>query len=171
MRIMLDCGYYQGKALDYYAPLMDKGWLVYAFEPNTELNVKESIKRFPFKVKWIKKAVWVEDGEAEFAIGGRDDASHLTSIRKSPDRKITVPTIDFSRFVAELPEGTIVCSMDCEGAEFAVLRKMINEGTIQRLSLLDIEFHTRLFEDKTEADTSLLRQEIESLGVLVKLKI
>ena len=171
MKYFLDCGFYVGKALDYYAPLMDESWIVYAFEPNTELNVEESIKRFPFQVNWVKKAVWTEDGEVEFAIGDRNDASHISSLRKSPDRKVIVPCIDFSRFVAKLPEATIACSFDAEGAEFAVLRKMIDEGTIQRLSLLDIEFHTRPFEDKTEADTSLLRQEIESLGVLVKLKI
>lgn len=173
-RIFLDVGYYQGKALDYYAPLMDGTWKVYVFEPNEELDVWGSIhnKHYPFSVTWIKKAVWTEDGEVEFRLTGRNDASHIDSIRTSTDKKITVPCVDFSRFVAELPEdATIVCSFDAEGAEFPVLRKMIKDGTAQRLSLLDIEFHHRLLLNEDGASASALRQQLEGLGVLVKLKL
>lgn len=172
MKIFIDAGYYIGKALDYYAPLMDDSWTVYVFEPNEELGVEESIKRFPFKVNWIKKAVWIEDGEVEFRLGGRNDASHIDSIRESTDRKITVPCIDFSKFVAELPaDATIVCSFDAEGAEFPVFRKMIKDKTAQRISVLDIEFHHRLLTTEDEASASLLRRELEGEGVLVKLKL
>lgn len=170
-KIFIDVGYYQGKALEYYAPLMDKDWLVYAFEPNTELNVEESIKRFPFQVSWIKKAVWVVDGEVDFRIGGREDASHIDGVRVSTDKKIKVPCVNFSRFVGELPEGTIIVSMDCEGAEFAILEKMLVEDTAQKIDLLDIEFHDRLLVDKTRDDSSRLRIALESVGVLVKEKI
>lgn len=171
-KIFLDVGYYVGKALDYYAPLMDETWEVYVFEPNLELDVEESLKRFPFKATWIKAAAWTEDGEVEFRLGGRNDASHIDGIRDSTDRKITVPCIDFSRFVAELPEdATIVCSFDGEGAEYPVLRKMLEEDTAKRLSLLDIEFHQRLLTDEDEASSSLLRRALEGEGVLVKLKL
>lgn len=171
MKIFLDCGYYVGKALDYYAPLMDETWTVYAFEPNTELDVEATFQKYPFKIEWIKKAVWVEDGEIEFAIAGRDDASHISQLRTNTDKRVTVPCIDFSGFVAELPEATIVCSMDIEGAEFPVLEMMLLESTIDRISLLDIEFHDRLFDDKSGADSSNLRKAIEARKVLVKLKI
>lgn len=172
MKIFIDVGYYVGKALDYYAPLMDDSWTVYVFEPNEELDVEESIKRFPFKVNWIKKAVWTEDGEVEFRLGARNDASHIDSIRASTDRKITVPCIDFSKFVAELPsDATIVCSFDGEGAEFPVFRKMIKDRTIQRIALLDVEFHHRLLETEDAASASTLRRELEGEGVLVKLKL
>lgn len=171
-RIFIDVGYYVGKALEYYAPFMDDSWKVYVFEPNTELNVEESLAKFPFEAEWIKKAVWTEDGEVEFRLTGRNDASHIDGIRDSVDRKITVPCIDFSKFVAELPEdATIVCSFDGEGAEYPVLRKMLEEGTASRLSLLDIEFHHRLLTDEDEATSSALRRALEGEGVLVKLKL
>lgn len=172
MKIFIDAGYYVGKALEYYAPFIDDSWKVYAFEPNTELDVMGSLERFPFAVEWVKKAVWTEDGQMEFRLGGRNDASHLDGIRDSVDRKITVPTIDFSRFIAELPkDATIVCSMDIEGAEYPVLRKMVEEGTAQKLDLLDIEFHHRLLTGEDAATSSTLRREFEGLGVLVKLKL
>lgn len=171
-KIFIDVGYYIGRALDYYAPLMDETWKVYVFEPNTELDVEESIKRFPFKAEWIKAAAWTEDGEVEFRLAGRNDASHIDGIRDSVDRKITVPCIDFSKFVAELPEdATIVCSFDGEGAEYPVFRKMLEEGTANRIDLLDIEFHHRLLVDEDAATSSTLRMALEGEGVLVKLKL
>lgn len=171
-KIMIDVGFYVGKALDYYAPLMDDNWKVYVFEPNEELDVAESVKRFPFEVEWIKAVAWTEDGEVEFRLGGRNDASHIDTIRESTDRKITVKAIDFSKFVATLPEdATIVCSFDGEGAEYPVLRKMLKDGTAKRISLLDIEFHHRLLTEEDETTSSLLRRELEAEGILVKLKL
>lgn len=171
-KYFLDCGYYMGKALEYYAPFLDDSWIIYAFEPNEELDVEGTLERFPFPVEWIKQACWVEDGEVEFRLGGRNDASHLDVIRASTDRQISVSCIDFSRFVAELPaDATIVCSMDIEGSEYPVLRKMLAEGTAKRLSLLDIEFHQRLLTNEDEASSSLIRRELERDGVLVKLKL
>lgn len=170
-KYFLDCGYYTGKALEYYAPFLDDSWTVYVFEPNEELDVGESLKRFPFKVNWVKKAIWTEDGEVKFRLGNRNDASHIDMIRDSVDRLITVPSIDFSKFIAELPDATIVCSMDIEGSEYPVLRKMLTDGTAKRIALLDIEFHHRLLENEDEASSSLLRRELEREGILVKLKL
>jgi len=171
-KYFLDCGHYIGKALEYYAPFLDDTWEVYAFEPNTELDVEESLKRFPFKVEWIKKAVWTDDGEIEFRLENRNDASHIDGIRDSVDRKITVPTMDFSKFIAELPKDATICvSMDIEGAEYPVMRKMLEDKTAQKLDLLDIEFHHRLLTDEDNATSSQLRQAFEGLGVLVKLKL
>lgn len=171
-KIFIDAGYYVGKALEYYAPFIDESWLVCAFEPNTELNVEETSGRFPFNVSWVQKAVWISDGEADFTIGGRNDASHLTQLHREAKPTTKTSTVDFSRFVSELPDNaTICCSMDIEGAEFPVLRKMIKDGTASRLKLLDIEFHSRLIDGENGDTVSQLRQQLESLGVLVKLKI
>lgn len=171
-KYFLDCGYYVGKALEYYAPFLDDSWIVYAFEPNEELNVEEFLKRFPFEVNWIRKAVWTEDGEVEFRLGARNDSSHIDGIRDSVDRKVTVPCVDFSKFIAELPQDSlIICSFDVEGAEYPILRKMLKDGVAKRLTLLDIEFHHRLLDAEDETTTALLRRELEAEGILVKLKL
>ena len=169
MKIFLDCGFYVGKALDYYAPLMDETWKVYAFEPNPTLDVKSHFERYSFKVEWIKKAVWVDDKGVDFVIDDRGDAAHID--RGVQRKKVKVKTIDFSKFVADLPEAEIICSMDIEGAEFPVLRKMLDEGTMKRIQLIDIEFHDRLMKDYTIDDSRALVREMQGAGVLVKLKI
>lgn len=173
MKIFIDAGYYVGKALEYYAPFLDNTWMVYAFEPNEELNVEETMKAFPFKVNWIKKAVWIQEGKMNFKLGERNDSSHLEAVRGSDNTPtITVDCIDFSEFIAELPEdSTIIVSMDIEGAEYPVLRKMIKDQTVKRIKLLDLEFHHRLLTGEDEASSSLLRRELEGEGVLVKLKL
>lgn len=170
MKIFLDCGYYAGKALDYYAPLMDDKWVVHAFEPNPLLTVDTS--RFSFSVNMHRDAVWVKNGQVRFTTQERHDAAYINKSRGSTAQAVLVPCIDFSQFVAELPEeATIVCSMDIEGAEFEVLRKMIKDGTAQRISLLDIEFHHRLSSKHTPEDANELIRTLQSLGVLIKLKI
>lgn len=173
MKYFLDCGYYVGRALQYYAPFLDDSWNVIVFEPNHKIDVLSSLERFPFPVQWVDKAVWTEDGEVEFRLQGRDDSSHIDSIRLSVDPKITVPCMDFSKFIADLPEyATICCSFDIEGAEFPVMRKMLEDGTAKRLALLDVEFHHRLFPEKEDAATaSTLRRAFEGEGVMVKLKL
>lgn len=169
MKIFLDVGFYAGKALDYYVPLMDESWKVYVFEPNTNLDVEESLKKYPFKAEWIKKAVWIEDGFVDFTLGNRDDASHISSMQGTPGHK--VPCLDFSKFVKNLPEDAIiVCSFDAEGAEFEVLSKMLREAVAPKIDLLDIEFHHRITGRDTQ-EASRLRIALESVGVLVKTKL
>lgn len=171
-KYFIDCGFYVGKALDYYAPLMDESWKVVAFEPNQELWDMDKLRKYPFPMTLMSEAVWIEDTFLDFAIGKRDDASHIKDIRPTQDETINVKAIDFSRFISELPEdSTIVVSMDCEGAEFPVLRKMLRDGTAKMMDLLDVEFHHRIIEGESEATASLLRQALEAEGVLVKLKI
>lgn len=172
-KYFIDCGFYVGKALEYYAPFLDNSWEVIVFEPNETLEVEESIKRFPFTVQWFKQAVWTHDGETDFVIGGRHDASYLAELHGDvPEIATTVSCIDFSRFIKELPkDSTVVVSMDVEGAEFPILEKMLQDGTAQKINLLDIEFHHRIIESKGEPDASRLRIALEGEGVLVKLKL
>lgn len=172
MKVFIDAGFYRGKALDYYAPFLDDTWEVYAFEPNIRLNAEQVTKKYPFPITFMDKAVWTENGVVEFRLDAREDASRLEAVRTSDQEKFYVPAIDFSKFIAEFPEDAIiVCSMDIEGAEYPVLRKMLADKTAQRITLLDIEFHDRLLTEEDEASSSALRRALEGEGVLVKLKI
>ena len=174
MKIFIDCGYYRGKALEYYAPFMDETWEVIAFEPRADLGVQSSFERSPFDIEWYQIAVWTENGDIDYVIPNREDSAHILKDRGVAENEVIkkVSSIDFSQFVDSLPEeATIVVSMDIEGAEFPVLKKMIKDGTIERISLLDIEFHHRLIPGMTREDSDHLRREIEVRGTLVKLKL
>lgn len=174
-KIYLDCGFYAGITLRRYidAGIIDKTWEIYVFEPNPEIKAEQRIEDHfsDFPVKLFRQAVWTKDGEVEFEIAGREDAASIsgTSGHVTP-KVITVPSIDFSKFVDDLPKAYILCSMDIEGAEFYVLPKMLEEHTIDKIDLLEIEFHHRLMADRDIDDAKKLIKEVKKRGVKVKLK-
>lgn len=149
---------------------IDRNWLVYAFEPNPACNlfvrfyeiVGGAVTGIPGLP--INAAVWTHYGSVNFRqenhykseSGSPADgtsivdgwASQLDDLHgTSPglEAPITVDSYDFSAFVLTKHivhnSADIYCKMDIEGAEFAVLRKMIADGTIQYIKKIWIEFH------------------------------
>lgn len=175
MSIFLDCGLYSGQIIKEYTRdgIIDDTWTIYSFEPNPKLDIKTYMKSIPQKINLIKKAVWIKDGKVKFIVSGRHDAAHIEEVRPddSNAEDIMVDCVDFSRFVSELPNERIICSMDIEGAEYEVLAKMLEENTIDKIELLDIEFHSRILDKYTTEDTLRYIDDIEKRGVKVKLKV
>lgn len=166
-RIFLDCGQFDGVAIRQYC--VDDSWKIYSFEPETQPDV--NLADLP-PYELIEKAVWTKDGKVKFSLDPNKQASHITGIAGTDfENTISVPSIDFSKFVANLPAAEIICSMDIEGAEFPVLRKMIKEGTITRIKALDVEFHHRMMNTEDDNTARKLIQELWDLGVIVRLKI
>lgn len=174
MNTYLDCGFYVGVALHKLvdAGIIDDTWKIYAFEPSLQFKVEERLKEFNLDIELIRKAVWIEDGTVSFQESGRENANFVegTSYSGAPIKRRKIPSVDFSKFVAELPRGYIYCSMDIEGSEFAVLEKMLKDNTINRINVLDIEFHHRFMRDYTDLDARELIKQIKARGVEIKLK-
>lgn len=169
-KILLDCGFYKGAVTRNLLRqgIIDKDWLVHAFEPNPEIDIEEIAKEFPMTVKTHKKAVWIKDGKADFTISERANASHLEGTSgHCPKTTVEVPTIDFSSFVSKLPKAFIWCNMDIEGAEYKVLEKMIKDKTIDKINVLEIEFHDRFMADCNFEDSMKLKHDIEKRGIKV----
>jgi FkbM family methyltransferase len=161
--IYIDCGYYVGAAKELNCVQND--WTLYGFEAHPGLEVP----------KWVKrKAVWINDDKVKFNIGGRDDAASIdgTSGHTEGTPQIEVQAFDFSKFVGDLPNDMIICSMDIEGAEFPVLEKMLDDGTMDKITFLDVEFHHRIMgEAKGPEDAKYLIKRIQDLGVIIHLKV
>lgn len=174
-KVFIDAGFYAGKATAYYLPFLDEEWTIMAFEPLITDSVVQAIEKVEavHPITVFKRAVWIADIKERFVVSKRYDANYIESVgNNAPAEVIEVECIDFSSFIKGFSEDTvIVVSMDIEGAEFEVLRKMLEDGTIDRISLLDIEFHHRLQNDETAETADALRRAIEARGVLVKLKL
>lgn len=171
-KVFLDCGFYYGATLKRYLDkkIINSTWVVYAFEPN--LKIEPDLSIYKNSITLIRRAVWTKDGKARFMNQEREDAGRLLRIRNTGvGMSVMVPTIDFSTFVKELDADEIICSMDIEGAEFAVLAKMLRDNTIDRIKLLEVEFHHRLMNDYVPDDARNLIQKIKERGVKVKLKV
>jgi FkbM family methyltransferase len=187
--IFLDCGTHlcEGLINFYNNGIINDTFEIHTFEANPACNIEERIKQIPLNIIPYNKAVGVEDGYVYF-----NQENHQKSRTGSPtdgysdidgwgssvdgigfnhagyDTKVQIPSIDFSKFVSELPENSnIICKMDIEGSEYSVLRHMIKEKTISKIKELYVEFHERFIEaESPETERELVKQ-IENLGVKV----
>ena len=60
------------------------------------------------------------------------------------ESSIMIEVIDLSAFIASLSQPVKILKIDVEGAEFRILRKLILEGTIQRVQHAFVETHEAL---------------------------
>jgi FkbM family methyltransferase len=187
--IFLDCGTHLCEGLiDFYNKgIINDTFEIHTFEANPECNINERIKQIPLNIIPYNKAVWIEDGFVHF-----NQEHHKKSQTGSPtdgysdkdgwgssidgigfnhpgyEEKIQIPSINFSNFVSKLPiDSYIICKMDIEGSEFSVLRHMIQENTINRISKIYVEFHERFIHNESEQSKQTIINDITKLGVEV----
>jgi FkbM family methyltransferase len=153
--IFLDCGTHLCEGLNEFwkKGIIDDSFEIHTFEANPACNISERVKNIPLNIILHEKAVWIEDGHIFFnqenhkisrSGSPSDGKSDIDGWGSSVDgigfnhqgyiNKVRVESIDFSRFVDELPDSSnIICKMDIEGSEFIVLRKMIRDNTIRKI--------------------------------------
>lgn len=164
--VFIDCGYNLGNVTeDTYKQKGDE-YEYFAFEANPYLFEAHK-DRHPF-CKLKCNAVWIEDCTLPFYVVkidkyGKENlltgASTLNkkksqwnmSIHKE-EEEIQVEAINFSNFILDnfKKEDTIVVKMDIEGAEYAILSKMIIDGSINYINELRVEFHDEKTGEKSE---------------------
>ena len=157
-KIFLDCGGYNADSVDafkkskWYSPDV----IIYSFEPNPRF--KETYKKRP-DINFIGKAVWVKNEEQSFYIA-QIRVERGSSIIKGKrgghldqEHPIKVQCLDFSKWILDnfTKDDFIVLKMDIEGAEYPVLNKMIEDGSIYYIKKAFIAFHSWLIRiDKKE---------------------
>lgn len=176
MNIFLDCGANIGQGFNKLIPILgiNSTWLVYAFEPNKNcipyLKENTRIANIEQKAVWIKdeqRLMILENNPKDYKrVYGIDNAEWIGGCSNILDSKDfvkpkhlkqhnfkfngLVDCIDFSKFVKSLclPEDRVYVKMDIEGAEFAVLDKMIKDKSILLVDEIFIEWHERLIRKK-----------------------
>jgi len=152
-------------------------WRVVSFEPNPEL-VSQIPKR-PF-LTVMGQAMWDQDAQIDFHVSPQQTlgGSVMPTFVPRPEMQtIKVQAIDFGQWLKRnyRKEDVIYVKLDIEGAEYAVLRKMLRDGSITYIDKLFIEFHglqqaqargasfAELRQAQTE--TSELIEAVTSMGV------
>jgi FkbM family methyltransferase len=187
-KIFLDCGTHlcEGIIHFYKNKIIDETFEIHTFEANPACRVEERIKKIDLNIIPHAKAVWIEDGVVEFnqenhkksrtgsPTDGKSDFDGWGSsidgigfIHPGYETKLLVPSINFSKFVFELPTSHLICKMDIEGSEYFVLRHMIEEKTISKIKDLYIEFHDRFMPSESPETNESLISKIESFGTNV----
>lgn len=161
MNILLDCGTNFGQGLnklnEKYNFLNNKDWKIHCFEPNPDIATQDIRNLSAENITFHRKAVWVREEELEFRqqnIGG--SGSRLSNVEKiwNPNvltKYTKVDAIDFSKFLLKFKQFNVVVKLDIEGAEYKVLRHIIDTGAIKVISELYCEWHERFFrKDRKE---------------------
>ena len=82
---------------------------------------------------------------------------------------IEAECLDFSKWLSTnmKPYYDITLKLDIEGAEYDVLWKMINDGTIRYIKKLYVEFHLEHLQNKKESHFELINV-LEKIGLSPK---
>lgn len=177
-KIFLDCGTHMGEGLNKFAEQynMDEKWEIYSFEPNTFLW-KEHVSQNTYdNVHYLNKAIYINNESIVFNIAyPNTDASSIYKkhIGKNYHGSIEVECLDLSTFILDnfSKDDFIVIKMDIEGAEYAVLRKMIEDKSMNYINDLYVEFHSHkdehaILENGENKETTFnLINEIKQLGI------
>lgn len=176
--IYVDIGAYDGDSVEQFRnwsklSFPDKSnWEIYAFEPNPKFTAVLRKKQTD-SIHFEAKAAWVEDTKLKFAV---DDSETPLGSTLMPGKKaiwdtkdkIEVEAFDFSQWLKQFKDDFVVVKMDCEGAEFPILDKMIKDETIHIPYVLLVEFHPNKVVEYTTTHKNGLIRKIQKLGVNIK---
>lgn len=152
-KVFLDCG---ARHCDITRKHLKQGftdWDFYLFEANPGLkkHYDQLIVEYPqINSFYLNKAVWIEDGETDFYFSRRGNSGSTIvkekfSNKVDHDNPIKVETIDFSEWIENNlnKNDYTILKIDIEGAEYEVLGKMIDDGTIDYMNKIIVEWHGR----------------------------
>jgi FkbM family methyltransferase len=172
MNIFIDCGTHLGQGLRSFIEKfeMNESWSIHTFEANpiTYKIYAKNYHRQNEYVRFYNVALSGFDGATDINVEtppGEGETGQGSSIidlerwnpwggspRKNFLTSYRIPCWSLSRFIKENfnKDDRIVIKMDIEGSEYDALEKMIEEGTIEWVDHIFIEFHSRFFTNKSE---------------------
>lgn len=167
MNVMIELGSYDCRGIRKFmnSPMHAIGWTIHVFEPNPNLQV-EPIEG----VIMHKEAAWVINGEIDFYVGKQDNKNYSSSViankktgKLDLKRPIRIPCVDFSQWIISnfKQDDYIVLKMDIEGAEYPILSKMLQDGSMNYIDELFVEPHWDRIGMKYEDHRQLIKKVAE----------
>lgn len=163
-KIFIDLGAHKGdtvkafKGMDEYSPDFE----LFAFEPNPNSKIHKKAEKYGVTV--FQKAAWIEDGVMPFYTNpkhldcqGGTLLKEKTSGGLDKNHPLMVETVDIGKWIKDnfASTDTIILKMDIEGAEYKVLSKMVDDGSIAYIDKLYIETHYNRIGFTEGADKAL----------------
>lgn len=145
MKVFIDAGAYTGDTVELFFKgemgINPEGYVCYAFEPVEKFSKRWNELSSKYPVTFIQKAVWIRNEIKEFAIVGRLGSTLIEEQKgfKDSTKKFMVECVDISSWVSQFDK--FILKLDVEGAEYEILEKMLDDGTINKVEHLIIEFH------------------------------
>ncbi len=172
--ILIDGGAHKGETIREFEKselYLKHSWEIFSFEANPCL-----IPFIPEKqnLTVLNKAMWVDNGGLNFYFGvdslaGNVVNTHGTDTTKEP---VYVDSVDFGQWLKEnfKLKDTIFVKMDIEGAEYAILDKMLEDGSMEYVDKLYVEFHSPIMDNISKEKDKEFIDAVEKLGIPVVVK-
>jgi len=136
---------------------------IYMFEPISNSKLRNlSIKNE--KINFIKKAIWVVDGEITFYVKAPTSQGNTIineKVKKSTvrHRPKTVACISLDNYIKENfnINDEIILKLDIECAEYEVLKDMVDKNSIDFVNILFCEIHGLKCGKKYEETIELIQ--------------
>lgn len=163
--VFIDCGANKGQSIEKALKTILKGvedYKIYSFEtlPLLANKLKEYHRGNP-KIEVYNKAVWTEDTELKFYVSNSSTSAGSLMSQKltgqiAKDRYITVQGFNVSKWLKETIKENdyVIFKFDIEGAEYDILYKLIQDGSIKLIDKFAGEFH----ENKLVLDSNLTKK-------------
>ena len=166
MNFYIDCG---GWKADTFKKYLDEGYFVIVFEANSMYKSYYT----EGKLTYHNKVLWTYDGEIDFYIGTMYDGLGSTVFKDKTTSNIKdvepikVPCIDFSKWILNNlnKDDCIILKMNIEGAEYPILNKMIEDGSINYIDKLIIAFHHHKIPSITKEEPDKLFAKLKKIGI------
>ena len=163
--LFIDCGSNIGQGYNHFKKYFTPERFDYVLiEPNSSC-VKILNEKYGKDLDIIEKGVWtsetklnlfgIEETGEKLSQGGSLLKNHNSSFYKTKtDTAISpVNTINFSKFLEEKKKeyDTIIVKMDIESSEYVVLPFIIEDGSINLIDHIFIEFHSEFFDSNEKS--------------------
>jgi FkbM family methyltransferase len=141
----------------------------WGFEPNPHL-ADHARRRFEGQpVQIIEMAAWISEGVLPLYLGhplsstllpGKVALEYYPEYAITYENSVDVRTFDTARWLREhvRDEDEVIVKMDIEGAEYQVLRHLLDSGDLHLIDELRCEFHVGRFPAFEEVHHRLVRE-------------
>lgn len=181
MNVFLDFGGNKAQGLKSFISKynIDKSWIIETFEPDPNCMIEEHVPNLENLIV-NKKAIWTHTGTVNFSqmIENTEGSSveclmsegvcsdpESESFRKH-DSIITVDCVDISEVLSKYSNvDFLVVKMDIEGSEFQVLRKAIQDNSIQSIDHLYVEWHWPFVKGESIDTVNDLKSKLTKLNI------
>lgn len=159
-KYFIDCGAHCGESILMAKQRFGSDTIVISFEPVPGLAKQlQNIHKDNPTVSIQNSAVWISNDVKKFHLSEQytDGSSLLTSLNAlREDHYIEIPCFDLSSWIKETfsDEDYIILKLDIEGAEYEVLNKMIEDGTVNMIKEFWGEWHHEKIQDQRTLELS-----------------
>jgi len=164
MRLYIDLGACTGDTArefrDTYPGAADFHYHLFECRPSLEVVAPEDVALTCIH----REAAWIRNGAVKFYESATRFGSSILSEKKTGYLRIRtpieVPCIDFAEwlFCTAREAEYVVIKMNIEGAEYAVLNRMMGRGALELVNELFIELHGEKVGVPPEADAALVQK-------------